>query len=644
MANRYANLVGTNKINNEFTKINDGFDLVQADVDEIQQGLDDETAAREALDERVDTIIQGGGEDKDAELVDIRTPDSSYTPLDTISVAGDITRDMQKQFVAHQAETVTGWFNGVTKFGVPTDGTSDSSVGINSAIDAAHAAGGGVVFLPPIVYKLITAPVAMKSGVYLYAPGATFDMSALSPTDYAVMAQGTKGTLKTITANAVEGVKTISVDSTGLAAGDWIIVHSEAVTGTSNQRRGEICRIESVTTGSITLYDPLCDTYNTSDTAQLAKLTLIENVRVEGLNIIDNGDTSRTTVGLYIEYALNTSVRNCKFKDIPYIGLNVVDSVGVRISDCHFQDITKPGFAYGVAMAWAVQDSVVTNCTGIRMRHAVMFGGGTSRYGVARRCVVSHCTASQCIDAGFDSHPGPEDIVFVGNTVNGSLSDGIVIQCSSFVCANNNVRDCDRHGYLIEHISTKPIRATVQGNLVQRAGGSGIFVAFTNTYYDVRSLIISGNSIDRTTNISIQVPANLTTKAKNIVITNNGITNPATYGIYVRTLEGFVISGNVVSDVVNTAESIYVFDSTDGIVSGNKTQGGARGIRLNTAIDIETAGNRLKGAVTGILVEDNSNNCVFMGNNARGCATPYSFGTGTGHIYQTAAGDKYNRD
>jgi len=98
VANRYANLVGSNKIKDEWQKINTGFDLVQQDVDA-------EVAAREELEERVDNIIAGGSEDKDPELVDIRTPDPSYTPGRTINVAGDVTRDMQAQFMSHKADT-----------------------------------------------------------------------------------------------------------------------------------------------------------------------------------------------------------------------------------------------------------------------------------------------------------------------------------------------------------------------------------------------------------------------------------------------------------------------------------------------------------------------------------------------------------
>jgi len=73
-------------------KINSNFDTM---VDEIK-----------AVDDRVDNIIVGGGPDKDPELVDIRNLDPSYTPQREINVAGDVTRDMQAQFMSHKAETV----------------------------------------------------------------------------------------------------------------------------------------------------------------------------------------------------------------------------------------------------------------------------------------------------------------------------------------------------------------------------------------------------------------------------------------------------------------------------------------------------------------------------------------------------------
>lgn len=99
MAKVYPRLNGASKISSEWTKIN-----------EISQNA-------EELEQRVDTIINEPDPNKDAELVDIRTPDPSYTPERPIDVAGDMTRDMQAQFNAHKAETAADDVHGLLSGG-----------------------------------------------------------------------------------------------------------------------------------------------------------------------------------------------------------------------------------------------------------------------------------------------------------------------------------------------------------------------------------------------------------------------------------------------------------------------------------------------------------------------------------------------
>mgnify|MGYP001202554364 CR=1 FL=1 len=139
MANRYANLVGSNKIKDEWQKINTGFDKVQQDVDQLQADLAQEIADREAaveyVDQRVDNIIVGGGPDKDPELVDIRTPDPSYTPLEPISTAGGMTRDMQRQLIQHRVDNAR--HNTRTSYIASTPGTEyPNGVSYQEAIPA----------------------------------------------------------------------------------------------------------------------------------------------------------------------------------------------------------------------------------------------------------------------------------------------------------------------------------------------------------------------------------------------------------------------------------------------------------------------------------------------------------------------------
>ncbi|MGG3456042.1 hypothetical protein [Paenibacillus rhizolycopersici] len=155
MPSRYGGITGTEQIANDYQNINTAFEAVEADVDAkativtnhinstaahtaehiTYSGSADGTNVKDAIDtidERVDTIIQGGGPDKDAELVDIRTPDPSYTPSRAINVAGDIVRDMQEQFGAQLADLAVD----VKRFGAVGDGTIDDTEAINNAVSA----------------------------------------------------------------------------------------------------------------------------------------------------------------------------------------------------------------------------------------------------------------------------------------------------------------------------------------------------------------------------------------------------------------------------------------------------------------------------------------------------------------------------
>jgi len=129
VARPYPRLVGANKISNEWQKINT-----------IAQYAEETEA-------RVDTILSEPDPNKDPELVDIRTPDPSYTPQRAINVAGDITRDMQEQFMSHKAETVT------KDFSPPADSLTSS---IKFTRDANYN-GGQHGWVNSMIYSVTTA-------------------------------------------------------------------------------------------------------------------------------------------------------------------------------------------------------------------------------------------------------------------------------------------------------------------------------------------------------------------------------------------------------------------------------------------------------------------------------------------------------
>ncbi|MGI6180431.1 MAG: hypothetical protein ACOYII_10810, partial [Butyricicoccus intestinisimiae] len=97
--NKYANLVGTNKIKDEYTKINTGFDGVETDIDALNDLVD-------ALDSRVDTIITTpiDGEAAAQEIVDARV---SAVKSKTFATLDARFEETEQDIATHMADSVT---------------------------------------------------------------------------------------------------------------------------------------------------------------------------------------------------------------------------------------------------------------------------------------------------------------------------------------------------------------------------------------------------------------------------------------------------------------------------------------------------------------------------------------------------------
>ena len=92
MANKYANLVGTNKIKDEYSKINTGFDKVEADINNANSRI---TAVNNRVDRIITTPIDGRTAAQ--EVVDARAG---------FSTIGDRMNKIENDFEAHRANRV----------------------------------------------------------------------------------------------------------------------------------------------------------------------------------------------------------------------------------------------------------------------------------------------------------------------------------------------------------------------------------------------------------------------------------------------------------------------------------------------------------------------------------------------------------
>ncbi len=145
-------------------------------------------------------------------------------------------------------------FNAVSGYGADPTGTADSTVEIQNAIDAAAAAGGGVVYLPAGTYvvqpqgsnnfslQITSSHIVIRGD----GPGQTFicndsfDMRAKVVVD--VMGPSSANwrtptaTSTLITSDLMSPTRTIPVaDASGFTVGDWVVVRGDVTTAWVNE-------------------------------------------------------------------------------------------------------------------------------------------------------------------------------------------------------------------------------------------------------------------------------------------------------------------------------------------------------------------------------------------------------------------------
>lgn len=88
-----------------------------------------------------------------------------------------------------------------------------------------------------------------------------------------------------LTSNAAAGDITINAGSTGLVVGGYVVVRSTALwPGTDKgAKMGEIARVKSKTSSTITFTTPLDDAYATADGATVERIIMGSGLTLEGI-------------------------------------------------------------------------------------------------------------------------------------------------------------------------------------------------------------------------------------------------------------------------------------------------------------------------------------------------------------------------
>ena len=162
MENKYCNLVGTNKIKDEYTKINTGFDRVETDIDALNDLID--TLKNSGVD--IYNNIVEAREDI-AEINELLGDDELETEAQTITGAINELKRGKRVARFTIGTTQNGWTAGEVDY--LCDGVDDQ-VEIIQALDALPETGGEVVILDGI-YNITASINIPKNNVSLRGNG-----------------------------------------------------------------------------------------------------------------------------------------------------------------------------------------------------------------------------------------------------------------------------------------------------------------------------------------------------------------------------------------------------------------------------------------------------------------------------------------
>lgn len=491
----------------------------------------------------------------------------------------------------------TPWFDAVA-YGATGDGSTDDTASVQLALDAAHTAGGGVVYLPAGTYKIATSPLSVYSNTSVQGiAGRTIIVGSHSVAARAVFtAGGTLGSLTTLASNASRGDNSIvlSASASAFSADDIVWLQSEAATNGVGTKIAELCVVGSVSGSTITVAGRIHASYLTADTAKAGRVTPVRHVEFRGLTIRNALYTATTTAtGPLIDLSLVVGVviRDCNLYENNGKGINLYDCLGVTVTGNVIEklrdDEANSIFGYGVDVAQASRLVAITGNVFRNCRHGVTnetsASGATPSYGVARTITIAGNAVADCTAAGLDSHEEGDGITFSGNTVTG----------------------CDYVG-----IQVRAIRASVTGNTINNIRGIGIYAASSAS-----AVTISGNNIGY-----IRQNANTATNGYGIRVDSGYVAIGGNYiewcdshgiallaGTIAHLVVGNVILNNgqlTTGDGINVAVAATRVVLSNNIISDSQTSKTQRyGIRFESSVTnsdrIAMVGNIMSNHVSG---------------------------------------------
>lgn len=443
---------------------------------------------------------------------------------------------------------------------------SDSTAAIQAAIDAANAAGGGTVLIPPGSYHAGgTTAVQLKANVTLSMRGATLVKRGGGGTTHVIEVNGTLGTATALTGNVAQGALSVPVTSAaGLVKDDFVLLYDLTYKYGTAGRNQEMARIAAVSGNTLTLANPTYGSYTMAASGAVAEITGGQNCAIEG-GTLHNRSVYNQSGGLF------RSVLGYRLSIVDCAAIGPCDDPGFQINQSQRVKIDR----------WSARDGI--NQT-----------AGGYAYGVQ----VGESSLYVDITHGFSSNirenpitDGARGVQFTVNTCVGHQDDGVNTHgagCENVLIADNLIIDCKGSGITIgygaDNAADKDI--TVSRNMIINSVFSGItFASNDNGLHHHQRVKIQDNTIDGFGQSGIY--GRLVDFAD---VTGNSITSHnttgTTAGINVSLLTHFRIKANDIHDSTSASGILYT-QVTNGIIESNLLQNTGPAAFLGTGPNTE---------------------------------------------------------
>lgn len=580
---------------------------------------------------------------------------STDLKIDNYKQDTDLQIENYKNDIDDKMENV---FVNPVNFGLD-DNADDNTTALKNALDHVSINGGTLLFPQNSKYKFTQPLGEITNGDFaIDLNGSTLDFSNVDKNTGLNLLEikGSYGTVKNLISNSEYGSKTLYVDTSGLQKGDMIKIKSEAIwdSNRTNSVYGEINEIDYITSPTqLLLKQPLHHDYQTNQSANVSKINMVENVTIEN-GSINCGVGNNQLMGLYVQAGKNIKISNINSVNVSKRHFVLSDTIFSNVDHCLFETSYHENQGYGVSVADASSDCIISNNHFNKIRHSMSTNNHSSIGGIVRRILfvnntVNNSTVNLTNGGGgdaIDTHAGCEDISIINNTVYSSSGYGINFEGRSGIISGNNIKGSNDGGIHFNPWADQKSNIVISNNKIEDVSSYGIAVVLQVT--DSEQCIVKGNNLSSRGN-AIRVEAKGDQKTANVIVSNNVVETKVTnVSINIINIKNFNINSN---NIVARTVGIMTLRSEKGMINNNlvdlmsTTYTSKWAIRIEDTVKTFVNGNSLTDfghnpdgpAGHGISTTATSNDNTFTNN------VIYDFATGV-YIHSSTTGNTENNN